>query len=304
MLTRERPGVLGAGTVLRRRARRGATCGGSGGRATRRAQRPRRLRRKPRAACSRRRRARADRERGGVGAAGVGLRARSISKRTRGSRHRRIWGWRWHASPPDASTRPSARRYAASVCDARHSPPWAMRMHCSYSPRSRLARSRLARAANDLERAKRAIAEFPDPGRLPAIAATIEQTLVAARATAGSRELVEEPSPAELAVLRGLAAGLSRREIGARALHLAEYRQESHARAVPQTRCKLANRGGGPRRGARPARVHSITRVILGTGRPTRSHGRACWVQACRPTTTASSSKGSSDPATPRLSKK
>ncbi len=78
----------------------------------------------------------------------------------------------------------------------------------------RLARSRLARAASDLERAKRAIAEFPDPGRLPAIAATIEQTLVAAQANARSRELGEEPSPAEVAVLQGLAAGLSRREIG------------------------------------------------------------------------------------------
>ena len=53
----------------------------------------------------------------------------------------------------------------------------------------RLARSRLARAASDLERAKRAIAEFPDPGRLPAIAATIKQTLVAAQANGGSREI-------------------------------------------------------------------------------------------------------------------
>ena len=79
----------------------------------------------------------------------------------------------------------------------------------------RLARSRLGRAASDLERAQRAIAEFPDPGRLPAIAATIEQALVAARTDAGHRGLVEELSPAELAVLRGLAAGLSRREIGA-----------------------------------------------------------------------------------------
>ena len=72
---RERSGVLGAGTVLRRRARRDATGGGSGGRATRRAQRPRRLRWKPRAACPHRRRAGADRERGGVGSAGVGVRA-------------------------------------------------------------------------------------------------------------------------------------------------------------------------------------------------------------------------------------
>jgi LuxR family maltose regulon positive regulatory protein len=78
----------------------------------------------------------------------------------------------------------------------------------------RVARSRLARAAGDLERAQRAIAEFPDPGRLPAIAAAIERDLTAARSSAGQHAPVEMPSPAELAVLRGLAAGLSRREIG------------------------------------------------------------------------------------------
>ena len=95
----------------------------------------------------------------------------------------------------------------------------------------RLARSRLARAERDLERAKRAIAEFPDPGRLPAIAATIEQTLVAARANTGSREVVEEPSPAELAVLRGLAAGLSRREIGEQ-LYISLNTVKSHTREL------------------------------------------------------------------------
>ena len=66
----------------------------------------------------------------------------------------------------------------------------------------RVARSRLERAAHDLKRAQRAIAGFPDPGRLPAMAATVELDLAAARASAGSRQLVEEPSPAELAVLR------------------------------------------------------------------------------------------------------
>ncbi len=95
----------------------------------------------------------------------------------------------------------------------------------------RLARSRLARAASDLERAKRTIAEFPDPGRLPAIAATIEQTLLGARADGGSREAVEEPSPAELAVLRGLAAGLSRREIGAE-LYISLNTVKTHTREL------------------------------------------------------------------------
>jgi LuxR family maltose regulon positive regulatory protein len=78
----------------------------------------------------------------------------------------------------------------------------------------RVARSRLTRAAADLERAQRAIGEFPDPGRLPAIAAAVGRDLSAARAGTGQLQPVEEPSPAELAVLRGLAAGLSRREIG------------------------------------------------------------------------------------------
>jgi LuxR family maltose regulon positive regulatory protein len=78
----------------------------------------------------------------------------------------------------------------------------------------RVARSRLTRAAGDLQRAQRAIAEFPDPGRLPTIAALVARDLSKARSNTAQREPVEEPSPAELAVLRGLAAGLSRRDIG------------------------------------------------------------------------------------------
>ncbi|MGZ6729495.1 MAG: hypothetical protein ACXVFC_09365, partial [Gaiellaceae bacterium] len=58
-----------------------------------------------------------------------------------------------------------------------------------------VARSRLERAAGDLKRARRMIAGFPDPGRLPAIAAAVEQDLAAARANAGSRPVVEEPTP-------------------------------------------------------------------------------------------------------------
>ena len=95
----------------------------------------------------------------------------------------------------------------------------------------RLARSRLARSARNLERAKRAIAEFPDPGRLPALAASIEHALAAARATGGSLEPVEEPSPAELDVLRGLAAGLSRREIGVE-LYISLNTVKSHTREL------------------------------------------------------------------------
>jgi LuxR family maltose regulon positive regulatory protein len=95
----------------------------------------------------------------------------------------------------------------------------------------RIARSRLAKGARDLQHARRAIAEFPDPGRLPAMAAAVEQSLAAAQASVGKRELVEEPSPAELAVLRGLADGLSRREIGAQ-LYISLNTVKSHTREL------------------------------------------------------------------------
>jgi LuxR family maltose regulon positive regulatory protein len=80
----------------------------------------------------------------------------------------------------------------------------------------RVARSRLAPAASDLKRASTMIEEFSDPGRLPKIAATVDRDLTTARANVGSGRDVENPSEAELAVLRCLATGLSRREIGAR----------------------------------------------------------------------------------------
>ena len=52
-----------------------------------------------------------------------------------------------------------------------------------------------------------------------------------ARLGAGNRLLVEEPSAAELAVLRCLAAGLSRREIGAR-LYISLNTVKTHAREL------------------------------------------------------------------------
>jgi ATP/maltotriose-dependent transcriptional regulator MalT len=95
----------------------------------------------------------------------------------------------------------------------------------------RVSRSRLARAASDLERAQGAISEFADPGRRPALADAVEQQLAAARLSAGDRSLVEKPSPAELAVLRGLAAGLSRREIGEQ-LFISLNTVKSHTREL------------------------------------------------------------------------
>jgi LuxR family maltose regulon positive regulatory protein len=95
----------------------------------------------------------------------------------------------------------------------------------------RVARSRLTLAASDLEHAQRAIAEFSDPGRLPAIAARIEQDLATARADAGTRRIVEQPTAAELDVLRCMAAGLSRREIGAQ-LYISLNTVKTHTREL------------------------------------------------------------------------
>jgi LuxR family transcriptional regulator, maltose regulon positive regulatory protein len=95
----------------------------------------------------------------------------------------------------------------------------------------RIARSRLERAAGDLKRAHRMMAGFPDPGRLPAIAAVLEQALTTARANVENRDLVEEPSAAELAVLRYLATGLSQREIGAR-LYISMNTVKTHTREL------------------------------------------------------------------------
>ncbi|MBV9800615.1 MAG: hypothetical protein JO039_21375 [Solirubrobacterales bacterium] len=95
----------------------------------------------------------------------------------------------------------------------------------------RVARSRLARAAHDLQHAQRMIAEFPDPGRLPGTAAAVEHSLAAARAHVSHREVIEDPTPAELAVLRGLAAGLSRREIGEQ-LYISLNTVKSHTREL------------------------------------------------------------------------
>jgi len=95
----------------------------------------------------------------------------------------------------------------------------------------RVARSRLALAASDLKRARAMIEEFPNAGRLPAIASTVEQDLTVARANVGNGRVAENPSEAELAVLRCLATGLSRREIGAR-LYISLNTVKTHNREL------------------------------------------------------------------------
>ena len=95
----------------------------------------------------------------------------------------------------------------------------------------RVGRSRLARAASDLERAQRELAGFVDPGRLPAIAAAVEEDIAKTRGNAGKHHPLEEPTGAELAVLRGLVDGLSRREIGAR-LYISLNTVKTHTREL------------------------------------------------------------------------
>ena len=95
----------------------------------------------------------------------------------------------------------------------------------------RVARSRLTRATRDLERAQRAITGFADPGRLPAMAATIEQAIAKAQGAVEDGHFLEAPSPAERAVLRELAAGLSRREIGER-LYISLNTVKTHTREL------------------------------------------------------------------------
>jgi DNA-binding NarL/FixJ family response regulator len=63
------------------------------------------------------------------------------------------------------------------------------------------------------------------------MADTIERNLSGVRSAAGQHQPIEEPSPAELAVLRGLAAGLSRREIG-NELYISLNTVKTHTRAL------------------------------------------------------------------------
>jgi LuxR family transcriptional regulator, maltose regulon positive regulatory protein len=94
----------------------------------------------------------------------------------------------------------------------------------------RAARAQLKRAASDLERARAAISELPDPGRLPALAAKVERLLDDPPARP-QRSPIEEPSPGELAVLRYLATDLSQREIGAR-LYVSLNTVKTHTREL------------------------------------------------------------------------
>jgi LuxR family transcriptional regulator, maltose regulon positive regulatory protein len=126
----------------------------------------------------------------------------------------------------------------------------------------RIARARLARTAGDLARAQRSIAGFRDPGRLAAIAARVERDLVAAQANDNECHIVEQPSPAELAVLRGLTDGLSRREIGDQ-LYISMNTVKSHTRELYRKLAATSQTMLSPARRRSACSAHRIPRVVL-----------------------------------------
>ena len=97
--------------------------------------------------------------------------------------------------------------------------------------RVRCRRGRLLEAEATLRSAREAIDELTDSGRVPSIAVEVEREVAAARSRAGSGELLEPPSEAELAVLRLLATDLSARQIGVE-LFLSPNTVRSHTRAL------------------------------------------------------------------------
>jgi LuxR family maltose regulon positive regulatory protein len=97
--------------------------------------------------------------------------------------------------------------------------------------RVRCARGRIDEAETTLRSAHEAIAELPDTGRIPPLAAEVERELEEAKTRAGNGQVLRPPSEAELAVLRLLATDLSAREIGEK-LYLSSNTVNSHTRAI------------------------------------------------------------------------
>lgn len=97
--------------------------------------------------------------------------------------------------------------------------------------RVRGRRGRLDAAGRTLRDAREGLVELTDGARLAALADEVERELDEARGRAGSGELLERPSEAELAVLRLLRSELSAREIGGE-LFLSPNTVRSHMRAI------------------------------------------------------------------------
>ena len=140
------------------------------------ARSPRGLRRKPWAARAPRRRAGANRERGGMARQAIGFARRrfqadswTVSLAHLGLGLACTALGRLDEAEREALHGERLRRSAQPTVGHAHA--------LLVLAHVRVARSRLERAAGDLKRAQRAIAGFPDPGRLPTIAAAVEQDL-------------------------------------------------------------------------------------------------------------------------------
>jgi LuxR family maltose regulon positive regulatory protein len=97
--------------------------------------------------------------------------------------------------------------------------------------RVRLRRGRLDAAGTTLHAAREALGELADSGAVAALAQEVQRELDTAQARASSGELLEQPSAAELGVLRLLASDLSTREIAER-LFLSPHTIRSHRRTL------------------------------------------------------------------------
>jgi LuxR family maltose regulon positive regulatory protein len=97
--------------------------------------------------------------------------------------------------------------------------------------RVRCRRGRLDEAEATLRLARAAVVDLADGGQVALLMTDVEQELEQAKARAGNGEILEPPSPAELAVLRLLASDLSAREIGAQ-LFLSPNTVRTHTRAI------------------------------------------------------------------------
>jgi len=95
--------------------------------------------------------------------------------------------------------------------------------------RARIARGRLTLAASELDAAREQLDAFTDVGRLGPLAAEVQRALDAA--LAGADKVVEQPTFAELSVLRLLATELSQREIG-NELFLSMNTVKTHTRSI------------------------------------------------------------------------
>lgn len=104
----------------------------------------------------------------------------------------------------------------------------------------RARRGNLVGATSDLERARRGLGAFSDPGRLPELAAGVEELI--GQASASNVPLGDPPSEAEMMVLRMLPSDLSLREIGAE-LFLSLNTVKTHTRSLYR-RLGVSSRAG------------------------------------------------------------